>query len=70
MLAEASTLTGADARRLTMRHPGSVGLSPPVTYGEAFERLKGGALPTQLSAYVRAVLGLARSERVQGTDLT
>jgi hypothetical protein len=70
VISEASTLLGTDAGQLTMRHPGSIGLSPPVTYGEAFERLKAGASGPQLSAYVRAVLALVRSEQVQGIDLT
>ena len=70
VLAEASTLLGADARQLNMRCPERVGISPPVTFGEAYERLQAGASATQLSAYVRAVLALVRSEQVQGTDLT
>jgi len=70
VISEASMLLGADAWQLNMHYPGLVGLSPPVTFGEAYERLQAGASATQLSAYVRAVLGLVRSERVQGTDLT
>ena len=69
VLAEASTLLDADARQLAMRYPERVGLPGPVTYGAAYERLKGGAPATQLSAYVRAVLALIRDERIQGKEL-
>jgi hypothetical protein len=69
VLAEASTLCGADAWQFHMRHPERVGLPPQVTFGEAYERLRSGACATHLSAYVRAVLALIRDERIQGKEL-
>jgi hypothetical protein len=69
VLAEASEILGADARTLPMLDPARVGLLAPITFGEAYKQLKGGASVQHLSAYIRAVLALKDDERVQGREL-
>ena len=73
VLAEASTLLGADAAALALpvEDAERLGLSPPVTYGMAYEqlRLRRAADPVRARAFVEAVLALHHDERVQGQDL-
>ena len=74
VLAEASTLLGADAAALALpvEDAERLGLSPPVTYGMAYEqlRLRRVADPVPAHAqFVEAVLALHHDERVQGQDL-
>jgi hypothetical protein len=69
VLAEVSALLSADARSLPFPAPARVGLRGPSTFGDVYERLRGGASAGQLSAYVRAVLGLVHDKRIQGEEL-
>jgi hypothetical protein len=70
-LAEATKLVGSDAGALVMPvHCASqLGLRSPITYAQAYMRLKRSGSRAAAAIYVGAVLALRRDERVQGRGL-
>ena len=71
VFAEVTELLGSDVARLSMPDAAakSMGLAPPIGYGEAFEAVAHSGDRRKARDYSRAVLDLRRDERVQGREL-